>query len=288
LQKDHSTRLNTTFKRHLQQMKAVMKSIWTGEPNEKQREQRDFVLRHVLYQNRPCLLADYVQGHSGAAMRNKSEDVKKLLLKGIQAVVALTTPASGRPTNEHLAVKRILLGSACLHLKKGQFTEAARLLDTSRRAISVSTALAIDELEGPRLQGGSPLLQLKAGFLKTRGLERSQGLFCKTPAAIIEAITHYYTIASIACPGKHDVCTNPDDRSEREGKRLLFGNIHTHHYKCLKLVQEEQLDKWNETRLVDGDQCFDTALTTSTHLLRRPRPRARARHRLSARGPLMH
>ena len=157
LQKDHSTRLNTTFKRHLQQMKAVMKSIWTGEPNEKQREQRDFVLRHVLYQNRPCLLADYVQGHSGAAMRNKSEDVKKLLLKGIQAVVALTTPASGRPTNEHLAVKRILLGSACLHLKKGQFTEAARLLDTSRRAISVSTALAIDELEGPRLQGGSPL-----------------------------------------------------------------------------------------------------------------------------------
>ena len=173
---------------------------------------------------------------------------------------------------------------ACIYLKEGQFTEAeaARLLDTSRRAISVSTALAIDELEGPRPQGGSPLLQLKAGFLKTRGLERSQGLFCKTPAAIIEAITHYYTIASIACPGKHDVCTNPDDRSEREGKRLLFGNIHTHHYKCLKLVQEEQLDKWNETRLVDGDQCFDTALTTSTHLLRRPRPRARARHRLEA------
>jgi hypothetical protein len=169
-----------------------------------------------------------------------------------------------------------------LHLKKGQFTEAARLLDTSRRDISVSTALALDALEGPRLLGGSPLLQLKAGFLKTRGLERSQGLFCKTPAAIIEAITHYYTIASIACPGKHDVCTNPDDRSERGGKRLLFGNIHTHHYKCLKLVQEEQLDKWNETRLVDGEQCFDTALTTSTHLLRRPRPRARARHRLEA------
>jgi hypothetical protein len=45
LQKGHSTRLNTTFKRHLQQMKVAMKSIWTGEPNEKQREQRDFVLR---------------------------------------------------------------------------------------------------------------------------------------------------------------------------------------------------------------------------------------------------
>jgi hypothetical protein len=62
LQKDHSTRLNTTLKRHLQQTIAVMKmkSIWTSEPNEKQREQRDFVLRHVLYQNRPCLLAEYV------------------------------------------------------------------------------------------------------------------------------------------------------------------------------------------------------------------------------------
>jgi hypothetical protein len=104
LQKGHSTRLHTTFKQHLQQMEVAMKSIWTGEPNEKQREQRDFVLRHVLYQNRPCLLADYAQGHSGAAMRNKSEDVKELILKGIQAVVAPTTPASGRPTNEHGAL----------------------------------------------------------------------------------------------------------------------------------------------------------------------------------------
>jgi hypothetical protein len=149
LQKYHSTRLNTAFKRHSQQMKVAMKSIWTGEPNEKQREQRDFVLRHMFYQNRPCLLADYMQGHSGAAMRNKSEDVKELLLKGIQAVIALTTSANGRPTNEHLAVKRILLGSACLHIKAGQFTEAARLLDTGRCAISISTALAlaIDEPE---------------------------------------------------------------------------------------------------------------------------------------------
>jgi hypothetical protein len=224
-------------------------------------------------------------------MRNKSEDVKKLLLKGIQAVVALTTPASGRPTNEHLAVKRILLGSACLHLKKGQFTEAARLLDTSRRAISASTStalcIAIDELEGPRLQGGSPLLQLKAGFLKTRGLERSQGLFCKTPAAIIEAITHYYTIASIACPGKHGVCTNPDDRSEREGKRLLFGNIHTHQrYACLKqAIRPAAITRWWATRQGRPSRAAaGPVLTASTHQqhLRRPRPRARARHRLEA------
>jgi hypothetical protein len=71
--------------------------------------------------------------------------------------------------------------------------------------------------------------------------------------------TQYYVISAIACPGKHDVCTNPDDRSGSEGKRLLFGNTHKHHLKCLKLVQEEQLDKWNETCLVDDGQCFDTS-----------------------------
>jgi hypothetical protein len=60
----------------------VMKSTWTGEPNEKQREHRDFVLRHML-STRTALasFADYVQGHSGAAMCNKSEDVKELLPK---------------------------------------------------------------------------------------------------------------------------------------------------------------------------------------------------------------
>jgi hypothetical protein len=70
-------------------------------------------------------------------------------------------------------------------------------------------------------------------------------LHLKKGTANIKAITHYYyyyyyyyyTIASIACPGKHDVYNNPDDRSEREGKRLLFGSyIHTHHcghYGCL-------------------------------------------------------
>jgi hypothetical protein len=240
-------------------MNASLKSIWSEEPSNKQKEQRDFVLRHMLYQNRPCLLADHVQAHGGAAMRNKSEDVKNLLLyKGMKQVLELVTPANGRVTNEHMAIKRILLDSACIHLQKGQYTEAARLLDTSRRAISASTALAIDELD-PEIPGQGPIFELRRGFLKVRGLERSNGLFCKTPAAIIEAITQYYVISAIACPGKHDVCTNPDGRSESEGKRLLFGNTHKHHLKCLKLVQEEQLDKWNETCLVDDGQCFDTS-----------------------------
>jgi hypothetical protein len=35
----------------------------------------------MLYQaNRHCLLANYIQGYSGAAMRNKKEDVKGLFL----------------------------------------------------------------------------------------------------------------------------------------------------------------------------------------------------------------
>jgi hypothetical protein len=42
------------------------------------------------------------------------------------------------------------------------------------------------------------------------------------PGAIIKANTHYYAIAPIACPGRHDVRTNPDERSEREEKCLLF------------------------------------------------------------------
>jgi hypothetical protein len=88
-----------------------------------------------------------------------------------------------------MAIKRILLGSACMHLQKGQYTEAARLLDTSRRAISASTALAIDELD-PEIPGQGPIFELRRGFLKARGPERSNGLFCKTLSAVIEAITH--------------------------------------------------------------------------------------------------
>jgi hypothetical protein len=66
------------------------------------------------------------------------------------------------------------------------------------------------------------------------------------------------------------VCTNPDDRGERPaGKRLLFGNIHKHHLKSLKPVQEDQFDKWNGTHLVDGDKCLDTnelcAVSTRLH-----------------------
>jgi hypothetical protein len=83
-------------------------------------------------------------------------------------------PANGRATNEHMAIKRILLGSACMHLQKGQYTEAARLLDTSRHAISASTALAIGELD-PEIPGQGLIFELRRGFLKVRGLERSNG-----------------------------------------------------------------------------------------------------------------
>jgi hypothetical protein len=65
---------------------------------------------------------------------------------------------------------KILLGSACLHLKKGQFTEAARLLDTSRRAISISVgiALAIDGLEHP-----SPEPELGIGLSRPNALNHA-------------------------------------------------------------------------------------------------------------------
>ena len=67
----------------------------------------------------------------------REEHVKKLLFDGIKAVLALVAAGAkgGRPTkNEHLPIGRVLLGSACLYLKKGQYADAARLLDTTRRA----------------------------------------------------------------------------------------------------------------------------------------------------------
>jgi hypothetical protein len=83
-------------------MNASLKNIWSEEPSDKHKEQRDFVLRHMLYQNRPCLLADHVQAHGGAVMRNKSEDVKNLLFKGMKQVLELVSPANGRAMRPQL------------------------------------------------------------------------------------------------------------------------------------------------------------------------------------------
>jgi hypothetical protein len=106
--------------------------------------------------------------------------------------------------------------------------------------------LAIDELD-PEIPN------IRRGFLKVRGLERSNGMFCKTPAAIIEAITQYYVISAIACAP-----TQMTGARVRGRAYSLATSISTIK-KCLKLVQEEQLDKWNETCLVDDGQCFDTS-----------------------------
>jgi hypothetical protein len=265
LQQGSNTRLNETFYRHTRQMNSELKAIYSECPSEQQKEQRAFVLRHLVFQHCPELLADHVLGDNTTSVV-REEHVKKLLFDGIKAVLALVAAGAkgGRPTNEHLPIGRILLGSACLYLKKGQYADAARLLDTTRRAIAANTAVAVDNLNAEGLA-----IELREGFLKVRGLERSKGLFCKTPAAIIEQITQYYTLASVACPGKYDVVTNPEKRRESERKRLLFGNIHKHHRKCLALAQEEQLSQWEQAMLLAPDEAFDTtkiyAVSTRLH-----------------------
>ena len=93
----------TTFYRHLKQVNEALKHIWTAEPTDKQAQQRDYVLKHLLALNRPCLFVDQVQAHSGAAMRNNSESISELLFVGIKKVIELATPAHGRPTNEQSA-----------------------------------------------------------------------------------------------------------------------------------------------------------------------------------------
>jgi hypothetical protein len=43
----HSTRLSSTFYRHLKQVNEALKHIWTAEPTDKQAQQRDYVLKHL-------------------------------------------------------------------------------------------------------------------------------------------------------------------------------------------------------------------------------------------------
>ena len=49
LQQGSNTRLNETFYRHTRQMNSELKAIYSGCPTEQQKEQRAFVLRHLVF-----------------------------------------------------------------------------------------------------------------------------------------------------------------------------------------------------------------------------------------------
>ena len=64
LQQGSNTRLNETFYRHTRQMNSELKAIYSGCPTEQQKEQRAFVLQHLVFQHCPELLAYHVLGDS--------------------------------------------------------------------------------------------------------------------------------------------------------------------------------------------------------------------------------
>ena len=64
LQQGSNTRLNETFYRHTRQMNSELKAIYSECPSEQQKEQRAFVLRHLVFQHCPELLAYHVLGDS--------------------------------------------------------------------------------------------------------------------------------------------------------------------------------------------------------------------------------
>ena len=118
-------------------------------------------------------------------MRRSCEEAA--LFDGIKAVLALVAAGAkgGRPTNEHLPIGRVLLGSACLYLKKGQYADAARLLDTTRRAIAnTNTAVAVDNLntEGLLLTPAQVISLLSS--MKTTHIERSIGARTRSRCAV--------------------------------------------------------------------------------------------------------
>jgi len=117
------------------------------QSNRKSNEPSCFGTWYLVFQHCPELLAYHVLGDSTTSAV-REEHVKKLLFDGIKAVLALVAAGAkgGRPTNEHLPIGRVLLGSACLYLKKGQYADAARLLDTTRRAIATNTPVAVHNL----------------------------------------------------------------------------------------------------------------------------------------------
>jgi hypothetical protein len=77
-------------------------------------------------------------------------------------------------------------------LKRGQYTEAARLLGSEKD----SFVLRVETVrQHARMQMSDLLLydeDLQREYINVRGLTRSIGILSKTPAAVIEACQEYY------------------------------------------------------------------------------------------------
>jgi hypothetical protein len=124
----------------LQQMKVGMKSIWTGEPNEKQRGQRDFVLRQRE------------QRHTEARVLRAFFDLLRVGDLSNSMKTTQLTSGIGARTRSRCAVDVIGGGSAgqqasCYYEVVG---------NRARKAISHRCRLGLDYIYPPAAPASSP------------------------------------------------------------------------------------------------------------------------------------
>ena len=94
-------------------------------------------------------------------------------------------------------------------MEPGQYSAAGRVLRIDRNAIASHAKLLADLIDTD---------DLRHEFIQTRGMTRKIGVLTKTSVVHLEQAAQYYLKESATCPGKHDVVTNPTDRSEKKQK----------------------------------------------------------------------
>ena len=100
--------------------------------------------------------------------------------------------AGGRNTSARTVLRRSLLVCLLSGLKKGQYTDAARLLSSTEQGF----VLRIETVRQHARMCISDLLlfdeDLQREYINVRGLTRSIGVLSHTPAVVIEACQEYY------------------------------------------------------------------------------------------------
>ena len=96
-------------------------------------------------------------------------------------------------------------------MEPGQYSAAGRVLRIDRNAIASHAKLLADLIDTD---------DLRHEFIQTRGMTRKIGVLTKTSVVHLEQAAQYYLKESATCPGKHDVVTNPTDRSEKSDAHI--------------------------------------------------------------------
>lgn len=126
-------------------------------------------------------------------------------------------------------------------LKRGQYTEAAKLLGSKDDGF----VMRIETVrQHARMEISDLLLydeDLQREYINVRGLTRSIGILSKTPAAVIEACQEYYREVSVALPGKFDFVTV---NGEQIRKMEMHGQYALHHRAFNEREKKRQKESW--------------------------------------------